>query len=445
MNDNNSNKPLLGFCPIGKFVFSHEDALRWKSELERKFDAMGINYVGIDDAVTDGMVRGTDDIAPAIKRLKEAGANALFMPHCNFGTEHAVALIGRDMAVPTLVWGPRDEAPLADGTRLRDTLCGLFASTKVLRKLNVPYKYIENTSINDPIFEKGLDSFMRSANVADAFNNGIKIGHIGQRIDFFWTTIINESELLERFKVEVLPLDMLDFVGACKSRVSSNTTEYKDRVEEWKKQCDITGFTDETPLMNILAVADQIQFLTKENQLDGIAIQSFMSLVDAMGAYCMHASGIVSENTPLAEESDIHGTISNIMLQRASYGETTYLTEYTNRHPENDNAVLLWHAGAPPSMCHPDVKAKIGNHWILPSPLSGMSHFQMKDGNLTLARFDGDHGEYQLAVGKGKTIPGPETLNNYLWCEVDDWPRWEHKLMNGPFIHHTGMVYGDYA
>ncbi|NOY76199.1 MAG: hypothetical protein GXP32_10495 [Kiritimatiellaeota bacterium] len=35
-------------------------------------------------------------------------------------------------------------------------------------------------------------------------------------------------------------------------------------------------------------------------------------------------------------------------------------------------------------------------------------------------------------------------MNNYLWCEVDDWPRWERTLMNGLFIHHTGMVYGDY-
>jgi hypothetical protein len=32
-----------------------------------------------------------------------------------------------------------------------------------------------------------------------------------------------------------------------------------------------------------------------------------------------------------------------------------------------------------------------------------------------------------------------------MWMEVDDWPRWERALMQGPFIHHTGTVYSRYA
>jgi L-fucose isomerase-like protein len=96
-------------------------------------------------------------------------------------------------------------------------------------------------------------------------------------------------------------------------------------------------------------------------------------------------------------------------------------------------------------MCHPDVKPRLGQHWILPSPLAGMSHFRLKDGPITVARFDGDRGEYRLAVGQGATIEGPETLNNYAWMQVDDWPRWERTLMEGPFIHHVAMAYGHCA
>jgi hypothetical protein len=88
---------------------------------------------------------------------------------------------------------------------------------------------------------------------------------------------------------------------------------------------------------------------------------------------------------------------------------------------------------------------KIGHHWILPSPLSGMPHFRLKDGPITVARFDGDRGAYQLAVGQGKSVDGPYTQNNYVWMEVDDWSRWERTLMQGPFIHHTGMIYGHHA
>lgn len=31
-----NNQVKLGFCPIGKFVFSHEDAMRYKGVLEEK-------------------------------------------------------------------------------------------------------------------------------------------------------------------------------------------------------------------------------------------------------------------------------------------------------------------------------------------------------------------------------------------------------------------------
>jgi hypothetical protein len=74
-----------------------------------------------------------------------------------------------------------------------------------------------------------------------------------------------------------------------------------------------------------------------------------------------------------------------------------------------------------------------------------MPHFRLRDGEVTLARFDGGHGRYQLAVGEGRTIDGPYTLNNYAWVEVADWPAWERTLMEGPFIHHAGMAYGRYA
>ena len=29
--------------------------------------------------------------------------------------------------------------------------------------------------------------------------------------------------------------------------------------------------------------------------------------------------------------------------------------------------------------------------------------------------------------------------------QVDDWPRWERTLIEGPFIHHCAMAYGHYG
>lgn len=70
-----------------------------------------------------------------------------------------------------------------------------------------------------------------------------------------------------------------------------------------------------------------------------------------------------------------------------------------------------------------------------------MPHFRMQDGPVTCVRFDGDRGEYALAVGEGGICNGPATLNNYASMRVADWPRWERTLIEGPFLHHIAMVY----
>jgi len=133
--------------------------------------------------------------------------------------------------------------------------------------------------------------------------------------------------------------------------------------------------------------------------------------------------------------------LSRLARRATLSAKAAFLADLTVRHPGNDNGILLWHAGAPLSMRHPEAKIRLGHHRILPSSLAGMTHFRLQDGPITLARFGGDHGDYKVAVGEGKTIDGPETLNNYAWMAVDNWPRWERALMEGPFIHHAAMTY----
>ena len=434
---------LLGLCPIGKFVFSHEDALRCKAQIEERLNEWQVPYIGIDEVVPDGVVRRVEDVALVVRHFKARGVDGVFLPHCNFGTEHAVGLIGRDLGVPVLLWGPRDEAPLADGTRLRDSLCGLFASSKVLHKLGVPFTYIENCRLHDTPLEAGVKNFLKVMSVVKGFRN-IRIGQIGQRIDFFWTTIINESELLERFGIEVLPLDLPSVVQATKARARDGKARYLDELDELGKQVQIEGFDNQESMVNVLALRDEMLALAERFDLSGFAVQSFTSICEALGAMVEFAMAEVSDTGfPTACETDIHGAVSSILLQRACLdAEPTFLADFTIRHPEDDDAVLLWHGGFPLSLRRQDAPASIGPHWILPGIPPGSCHWPLKDGHITIARFDGDRGEYRLALGTGHTIPGPHTQNSYVWMQVSDWPRWERQLIEGPYIHHAGAVYG---
>jgi L-fucose isomerase-like protein len=439
-------KPLLGLCPIGKFVFSNADALRFKGLIQARLHQWQIPFVDLDGVLEDGLVKDQAQVDTVVAHFRRAGVEALFMPHCNFGTEGAVGMIGRKLGLPVLLWGPRDEAPLPDGSRLRDTLCGLFASSNVLGKLGVKFTYLENCRLDEPPLRAGMETFLRAVQAAAALTRGLRIGHLGQRIDFFWTTIINEQQLLDRFAVEVLPLDMVDFINASRDRARRGRTGYEKEISELRQTTTLEGFAEDGPLVNVLAMRDQMLALAAQHGLETLAVQEFTSLVDAMSAYCCYAESAVGDTVTIAYESDIHGAISNVLIQRASFNTAAaFLSEFVIRHPTNDNAGCVWHAGAPLSLCAPDDRVRIGKHWILPSPLSGMTHFRLKEGPVTLARFDGNHGDYVLAVGEAHTCDGPATLNNYVWVEVDDWRRWERTLMEGPFIHHLAMNYGRYS
>jgi len=435
-------KPFLGLCPIGKFVFSQTDAQHFKKLLQQKLKAWEVPFVDLEGVLPDGIIKDQKHVDTAVEHFRKAGIDCLFVPHCNFGTEGAVGMIAHKLGLPTLLWGPRDEAPLPDGTRLRDSLCGLFASSKVLHKLNVKYTYIENCRIKEPIFQNGVDTFLRAVSVAKLFRKGFRIGQLGQRIDFFWTTIINESELLERFQIEVLPIGMIPFLERVHQRAEQYRGDYLQKAQGLRREYRIVGMNDDN-LINTLACADEMVDTVRQNNLDALAIEEFMPLIDSLGIYTTFAEAIIGDQFAMGFESDIHGAVSDLMLRAASYyTKPAWLADLTVRHPTDENGILLWHGGASLAMRDSDVPVEVSNHWILPSPLTGMPHFKLQSGPITVTRFDGDRGEYQLAIGQGHSMDGPVTRNNYAWMKVDNWPHWERTFIEGPFIHHVGMLYG---
>ncbi len=443
----NASKPLLGLVPIGKFVFSHEDAMTYKQRIEALLGGMGVRYLNVDEVIPDGMVRDQSHVDPVVAKLRAANVDAVFMPHCNFGTEGACGMIGKKLGRPVLLWGPRDEAPLPDGTRRRDSLCGLFASSKVLHKLGVPFTYIENCRMDDPQLVEGIRCFLGAANVVSGLRN-LRIGQVGKRIDFFWTCIVNESELLERFGIEIVPMDMIEVIKATRQRRDANLGGYRDEVERFRENgVSFEGFTSMTPVHNVLALRDELLHRARDLGLTAYAIESFMSICDELGAMIELVHGELSERgIPCATETDIHGAVSSLLLQKASFDQDpTFLADLTIRHPDRDDAVLLWHCGFPLGLRAGKTKAAVGPHWILPGIQPGSCHWRMQDGPLTVARFDGDRGQYSLITGEGETCDGPPTQNVYCWMKVDDWPRWERRFIEGPYIHHVAACYGQHA
>jgi hypothetical protein len=62
---------------------------------------------------------------------------------------------------------------------------------------------------------------------------------------------------------------------------------------------------------------------------------------------------------------------------------------------------------------------------------------------MTLARFDGDNGEYSLLLGNAEGIEGPRGKGTYVWVKVANLKRLEAKVVEGPYIHHCTGIHSD--
>ena len=436
----------LGFLPTRRVFFSKEESNREKFLIHEKLRALvpELEIVGLDGLNDEALLITEREALEAARRFRAAEVDAVFAPHCNFGSEGAVALAAREIGRPLLLWGPRDAAPEPDGSRLRDTQCGLFATGKVLRRFGVPFTYIVNSSPEDSIFERGFLNFLAAANVVKHFR-GARIGQIGTRPRDFYSVIVNEGELLERFGIQTIPLDLSTLVREVRRVLAAPSQAWRAEAARFRATADFSACDDST-VERLAALKLAIDRWRTEEGLSAAAIQCWDSLQEELGICSCFVNAILAgEGFPLACEADIHGAISSLLLQSATLTpQPTFLADLTIRHPENDNAELLWHCGPfPPELA--EGARRVERHFVLPSHAPGVCSWRLRGGEVSLIRFDGIGGEYSRFCGEGQIIDGPFNQGTYGYVEVEDWPLWEEKLVRGPYIHHIAGAYGSYA
>jgi L-fucose isomerase-like protein len=436
------NKFKLGLAPTRRAVsgvkfFNKDETRRQKDSIEAKLKSYDVDCVNLDFLNEEGIIFDPNPIMidQVAEKFISEKVDAIFVPHCNFGNEEAVAKLAKKVNKPVLLWGPRDDAPSPDGYRLRDSQCGLFATSKVLTQFSVPFTYITNCSLEDPVFEGGFRNFLGAASAVKAFTN-LRLGQIGTRPSSFWTVKCNEAELLERFGVEVVPINITDLKKFFDDTLKGRGDEIKEEISELKNKIKRINFGDDV-LKRVAALKLAIQHWAEAEGLTAVASLCGGPLVDITGIMpCFVLAELTEAGLPTICETDIHGAITAILVQGASRGRSPiFLADLTVRHPENDRAELLWHCGVfPKGLGKEDCELELANHYARGIPAAG--HYELKGGNITIARFDGTKGNYSLLMGHGKAVDGPETVGTYLWVEFNDWIQWEHKFIYGPYIHH---------
>ena len=428
----------IGFLPTRRSIFSAPDAIKYANLTRKRLEELGIEFVDITDVNEEGLFYDEADREKIQEKFRTEKVKGIFMPHCNFGTEYVCARLAKEMNLPVLLWGPRDERPDEDGIRLRDSQCGLFATGKVLRRFRVPFTYMTNCRLTDPEFERGIRNFLAVCNVVDVFRH-TRILQIAPRPFDFWSTTCNEGELLEKFNIQLSPIPMPELTAEMK-KVKEEGLEVEKVVAYCMDKMCVKIKPEE--LVNVAALKVAMKNLADKYGCNAIAIQCWNALQGEIGIMPCAANSLLNEEgIPVVCETDIHGAITAVLVEAAGMDENrSFFADWTVRHPDNENGELLQHCGPWPISVARE-KPVIGYPLAFDHP--GAVEAQAKSGDMTLVRFDGDNGEYSLLLGNAKGVEGPYTKGTYVWVEVENLKKLEAKLVEGPYIHHCVGIHQD--
>ena len=437
-------KFVLGLAPTRRdtrdfdLKYAYENKAAIQKRVEEIVGGMeNVEVVNIDFLSDEGLLVFPEQAQRVADYFREKKVDAVFAPHCNFGAEEPVAKLGRLMGKPFLLWGPRDQMPPPSGPRQTDTQCGLFATGMILDRYNVPFTYLPNCWMDDARLEEGLKRFIAAANVVKAIG-ALRIGQISLRPRTFSSVKVNENQLLEQFGIEVVTIDTVEITGEICRILEEAPAALAEDVENMKRRFDASAMSEDE-LRGVAALKLAVVYLAEKYQLSAFASECWKTFSAPFGIYPCSAFGdLIEMGIPMACEGDIYGAISSVILDAAAMGnEPHFLADLTIRHPLNDNAELLWHCGPfPRALAREDCRPKLA---------ACMGNFELKKGEMTLARFGESHGKFKLFYGEGKACDGPSTNGTYVWFEAKDWEAWERKLVMGPYIHHISGVYGRYG
>lgn len=431
-------KIKLGYVPTRRSIFSAPDAVKYRGLTADRLTELGIDFVDITDINEEGLLYDDQDVEKIAEKFEKEGVDGLMLAHCNFGTEYVCARLAKRLGLPVLLWGPLDERPEPNGERLRDTQCGLFATGKVLRRFRVPFTYLTNCRLSDPVFERGVRDFLAVCNVVKTFKN-IRILQISTRPFDFWTTMCNEGELLEKFNIQLSPIPMTELIEEIKA-VKEEKTKLNEMLDVIHGTMEVQ--IKENEVENVAALAAAMKNLVEKYGCQAAAIQCWNALQTEIGIMPCAANAILNEEgIPVVCETDIHGAVTALLVEAAGMGEVrSFFADWTIRHPDLDNGELLQHCGPWPVSVAAE-KPKLTYPLAFDHP--GSLTAEAKHGDVTLCRFDGDNGEYSLLLGRAKGVDGPKGMGTYLWVEVENIKRLEAKIVEGPYIHHCVGIHKD--
>ena len=435
----------IGLAPMRRDVTPRPGIFNWEKAEERghrivayieeHFASENVSFVDIKGINPVDVMYCDADAEKVIERFSAEKVDAVLIINCNFGNEEIAAQVARALGKPVCIWAPLDDVFEPDGMRYTDSQCGIFGVSRQMQRFHIPFTFIKTCRVEDAAFAEGFERFAAVACMVKNFR-GMRIAQVGMRPKPFCSVIFNEGELMEKFGLQIVPVNLAVIIDKYNKILAERDAELTEGAKLLLSRYEMDDLTP--PLLKkVYAFVLLYQWVFETYNVQAVSAECWTAMQLGVGAMpCTAYSVLADMGYVISCESDLHGAITMALLSCATMGKKVpFFGEFTVRHPDDPNGQLLWHCGP--------FAYSLKKEGVPCKNVNMRQWFQVKDGTYTVARFDQDGGQYSLLNGVCETMDGPYTFGTYLWAKFNHLDAWERKLVEGPYIHHMAEVEGD--
>lgn len=442
----------IGFIPTHRDFFDENWAIKMRN---RTLNSL-VNVNDIEIIVPDsnlargGVIRNLDDSNKVIKLFKKEEIDALVIGTMTFGDELATLTIVEEFEnIPILLFGTKEGSFTSSGSRRSDSFCGTISIASGLKRRRIPFYFSGIHFPEESEFVSNIDSFIKTTNIIKGFK-GARVGMVGPRPAPFETCSINENVLIEKFRIKVIPISLLDIVSYVK-KVTNNDKKVEEIIKSIKSKCDTSKINSKALIQSAKLEMALKDFINLEN-LSCLAVQCWSAMEETLGIVpCSVLGRLTDYGIPTACETDVYGALSMLIQYKAGKEKTPpHFMDWTIKHQEKDNIFMTFHCGnAPLSLCSKDSQPVLREHFLFGNIMGiekslGTCEFQLKEGIMSFCRLNELSGEFKMLVSKGKVVKDKRNLRgSWAWVKVNDLDCLYKTIIEEGFTHHASSIYGD--
>ena len=415
----------LGVVCLARTTFDYQSAAEIYKKITIELTKLKNTTIS---AITELLIEPEEAHSAAVKLAGE-DIDGLVIISGTFHLGHLALELEKVLHKPILLWGlPELEY---NGGKIRlNSVCGVNLNASNLYKSGIRNYHV---NVGNTIDEDWVDAIRIAAVIKNSH-----IGILGYRAKGFFNLGVYDLNVYSKMGILIDHFEL----GEIWNRVVPEE-DFNARMKQLKDTFEMEELSDDQ-IKKVAELSVKLNGFMDDNKLSAAAIRCWPEFAADFGiSPCAAMSVLQSEGKIIACEGDLEGAIS-MLAHKAAGAETPYLFDFSQVDFEEDSA-LLWHCGvAPCNLWDGRCKRSLSTYFAGGKGVT--ADFVLKDGDVSVVRFDSAGTDYRIFLTSGYVIPMEKELSGTYMKVRFEKPVQEvlQTVVNNGIAHHASVVYGDF-